>query len=69
MKYSILQIDGEKIIAEVDEVHEMRFFFVQELKFFLDTAGFKMMKICPFMDADREPRQGDWHISVVAKAI
>jgi len=66
--YNILKIDGEKVIAEVDEIHEMRFFFIQELKFFLENAGFEMVKVCPFMDADREPRQGDWNISVVAKA-
>lgn len=69
VKYNILQIDGEKVIAEVNEVHEMRFFFIQELKLFLESAGFSMMKVCPFMDADREPRLGDWNISVVAKAV
>ncbi len=69
VKYNILQINREKVIAEVDEVHEMRFFFIQELKLFLESAGFEMMKTCPFMDADREPRQGDWNISVVAKTV
>ena len=69
VKYNILQINSEKVIAEVDEVHEMRVFFIQELKWFLESAGFEMMKVCPFMDADREPRQGDWNISVVAKAV
>lgn len=69
VKYNILQIHGEKVIAEVEEVHEMRFFFIQELKLFLESAGFEMMKVCPFMDADREPRLGDWNISVVAKVV
>ncbi len=67
--YNIFQIDGEKVVAEVDEVHEMRFFFIQELKLFLKSARFEMVKVCPFMDAGREPLVGDWNISVVAKAI
>lgn len=67
--YNILQIDGEKVVAEVDEIHEMRFFFIQELKFFLENSGFDMVKVCPFLDAEREPVVGDWNISVVAKAI
>ncbi len=67
--YNILQIDGEKVVAEVDEIHEMRFFFIQELKFFLENAGFDMVKVCPFMDASREPAVRDWNISVVAKAV
>jgi SAM-dependent methyltransferase len=69
VNYNILQIDGEKVVAEVDEIHEMRFFFIQELKFFLENAGFDMVKVCPFMDASREPVVGDWNISVVAKAV
>ncbi|MFZ3059417.1 MAG: class I SAM-dependent methyltransferase [Candidatus Methanoperedens sp.] len=69
VKYTIFQIDGKKVIAEVDEVHEMRFFFIQELKLFLEGAGFEMIKVCPFLDSDREPRLGDWNISVVAKAF
>ncbi len=68
VKYKILQIDDRRVVTEVDEVHEMRFFFIQELKLFLEDAGFEMVKVCPFMAAGREPVPGDWNISVVAKA-
>jgi len=69
VKYNILKINGKKVIVETEEVHKMRFFFIQELKLFLEKTGFKIIKICPFMNANREPQEGDWNISVVAKAI
>lgn len=68
IKYKILQLDGKKIAKEVNEAHEMRFFFAQELRLLLEQAGFSLLKVCPFMDDSRDPVLGDWNISVVAQA-
>jgi SAM-dependent methyltransferase len=69
VKYDILEIRDKKVLAEVRESHTMRFFFIPELKLSLEDAGFKMIKVFPFMNASRQPRQGDWNISVIARAV
>ena len=39
-------------LKEINEKHVMRFYFPQELKYYLEAAGFEVLKICPFMDFD-----------------
>ncbi len=67
--YNILQLHRGKVIKEINEVHVMRFFFMQELRLLLKYAGFSLLKVCPFMNAGREPIVGDWNVSVVARAV
>ncbi len=67
--YTILQLKGQQIVAETHEAHAVRFFFVPELQFLLQNTGFTTVKICPFMEMDREPNVTDWNITVVAKAV
>ena len=37
--------------------------------FHLEQAGFKLVKLCPFMDADGEMGDTDWNMAVVAEAV
>jgi SAM-dependent methyltransferase len=69
VNYTILELKGKKLVSEVNEVHEMRFFFLPELEFLLDQADLKMIDACPFMEQGKTPAAADWNISVVAKAI
>jgi hypothetical protein len=45
----------------------MRYFFVQELKFFLEQAGLELISVHPFLVEGKEPTVDDWNISVVAR--
>ena len=67
--YEIIEFQDEKTIEVVKESHKMRYFFIQELKFLLEFSGFKLMKICPFLDSSRQPTIDDWNITIVAKNI
>ncbi len=69
VNYKLLTLDGEKLVSEVDEIHTMRFFFPQEIIFHLQSAGFEVLLLCPFMELERDLNKHDWNFCVVAKAI
>jgi SAM-dependent methyltransferase len=66
--YRIIEIQGDTVKAQLEETHEMRFFFAQELRLFLELAGFQVVTICPFMGPVEQPKAEDWNICVVARA-
>ncbi|HMK49640.1 MAG TPA: methyltransferase domain-containing protein [Thermodesulfovibrionales bacterium] len=47
------------------EVHPMRFFFPQEVIYFLEVAGFDKVRLYPFFEIDRELTDKDWNMMVV----
>lgn len=67
INYDILEFKDERTVEVVKESHKMRYFFIQELKFLLENTGFKLIKVCPFMDSSQQPTIDDWNISIVAK--
>jgi len=69
VNYKILKLEGKKVLEEVKETHRMRYFFIQEMKFFLENADLKLVKVCPFMDSSKQPKIDDWNITVISKNI
>ena len=67
INYDIIEFIDERTVEVVYESHKMRYFFIQELKFLLENAGLKLIKVCPFMDSSRQPTIDDWNISIVAE--
>ena len=68
VNYTMLEIAGDKVLTETKESHLMRFFFYQELNYFLEKNGFEVLKICPFVDLDEEVDENVWNIIVIARA-
>jgi len=66
--YKILRLKGDRVVAEVDETHPMRFLFPQEVVHYLEEAGFRVKRICPFLQLDDDLSEQDWNLAVVAKA-
>jgi len=58
---------NNKLIHQDQETHEMRFFFFQELHYFLKQAGSKAIHIFPFMKLRGQPTEADWDITVIAQ--
>lgn len=54
-------------ICETDETHNMRFLFPQEIRYFLEVAGFNNVHIWPFLGLDRDLTENDWNMCVVAR--
>ena len=68
VNYKLLRLAGDRVLDEVDESHIMRFFFPQELTHYLEDADLRVVRLCPFMDLEREPGELDWIVAVVAEA-
>ena len=66
INYQVLEIKGTRIVAETKETHTMRFFFAQELSYFLEKAGFNRVRFYPFGDLTRELGPSDWTMLVTA---
>jgi len=49
------------------ETHSMRFLFPQEIKYFLEVAGFKKIAFCPFLELEKQLTENDWNMTVIAK--
>ena len=66
-KFLILDKHNEAF-EELNERHRVRFYFPQEIQFFLKVAGFEVLKICPFLDLDTNVDESVWNMLIVAKA-
>ena len=69
VNYKILRLRDDRVVDEVDESHLMRFLFPQEIAYYLAEAGFKLLKLCPFMELNRRPTEQDWNVTVVAERV
>ncbi|OGS06480.1 MAG: hypothetical protein A2270_07285 [Elusimicrobia bacterium RIFOXYA12_FULL_51_18] len=56
-----------KIIEDVKESHPMRFFFPQEIKYFLESAGYKKVDFYPCFDHGKALTENTWNMVIVAK--
>lgn len=66
VKYKVLQISNHTVLDEIDETHTMRYFFPQEIIYYLKTAGFSTVSIFPFLNMNRPLSEKDWNFGVVA---
>ena len=69
VNYKILRIKGAQVLEEVEEVHNMRFFFPQEVLSLLDKNQFRLLDIFPFMNPHETLDTSDWSFCVVAEAV
>ncbi len=54
---------------EINEKHIVRFYFPQEMEHHLESAGFKLLKICPFLDLNGKVTEDIWNMTIIAKAV
>jgi len=66
VNYTVLEITEQKT-TEISEHHLMRYFFYQEIVYFLEKNGFKLLQISPFMDLKHNVDQGCWNIVVICE--
>lgn len=51
------------------EVHEMRYFFAQELALLTGGAGLEIVAFCPFLALDGNVDETTWNVALVARAV
>ena len=67
VSFKLWYLDKNKLLKETRESHTMRFLFPQEIKYFLEVAGFKEINFFPFLKSRRELSEQDWNMFVTAK--
>jgi SAM-dependent methyltransferase len=57
---------GEQLVVEA---HEMRYFFADELKHYLEESGFELVRIGAFPGFDQEADETTWSVFTLARAL
>jgi 2-polyprenyl-3-methyl-5-hydroxy-6-metoxy-1,4-benzoquinol methylase len=65
--YRILTLKKDKLISVTVETHRMRFFYPQEIQYFLEVAGFSEIRFCPFLKPGNVLTESDWNMTVIAR--
>lgn len=65
--YHIMRLRGGQLLEELQEAHEMRYFFPQELAALLEGSGFETLALFPFGRPAEEATTASWTVSVVAR--
>lgn len=69
VRYRVWRLEAGRSTVHTEELHTMRYFFPLELEFFLQCAGFTMLRMGAFPEFDRDPDETTWNIMCAAKAI
>jgi ubiquinone/menaquinone biosynthesis C-methylase UbiE len=67
-EYSILHLDGSRVIDECTEVHQVRYFFPQEIKHYARESGFDVISLVDGWTSETELGAGKWVGMLVARA-
>lgn len=64
--FHLWNINGDRVVAETQEDHTMRFFFPQELSLLFNTCGLIIQRIGAFPDIETDPGEETWNICMVS---
>ena len=67
--YRLWQLEEDRLIAETEETHHVRFFFPLELELFLEASGFIPLRLTAFPEIERKPDETTWNVLQVARAV
>lgn len=64
--FHLFHLDGDRVILETHEQHQMRYFFPQEIELLLAMGGFRLLRLGAFPDAEKEGDESSWNVMVIA---
>lgn len=67
--YNVWRLEGERVVARTEEIHQVRYFFPLELELFLKCTGFALIRLGAFPEFDRDPDETTWNVLGVAWAV
>ena len=67
INFRMWHLEDQSVLSEVEETHPMRFFFPQEITYFLEKAGFGTTSLCPFACPNSQLTERDWNMAVIAR--
>lgn len=65
--YHVVLFEGDRVAAEFEEDHYLRYYFPQEMVDFLGLNGFDLVHACPFLEPDHAIAPLDWNLTYVAR--
>lgn len=68
VRFHLWRLRGERVVAETEEYHTMRYFFAQELEVFLGGADLELIRLGAFPEFDHDPDESTWNVLGVARA-
>jgi SAM-dependent methyltransferase len=69
VKYHLWKMEGDRVMAETEETHLMRYFFPLELDLILQSCGFALVRLGAFPEFERDPDEMTWNVCGVARAV
>lgn len=66
--YRMWQLEDDRLVANTEEKHSMRYFFPLELELLLQSSGFRLLRLGAFPDFDEEPTEAAWNVLGIAGA-
>jgi len=67
--YHVVLSQRDRIVADFEEDHHLRYYFPQEMVDLLELHGFEVLQRCPFMRPDEEITPLEWNLSYVARRV
>ena len=69
VNYKLLILNKkENAYREINEKHTVRYYFPQEIIYYLEESGFEVINIYPFLNLNGKVDENVWNMCVVAKA-
>ena len=69
VNFQVRHVEGERLIAETEESHTVRYFFPMEIDLFLECSGFALIRLSDFLDFDQDPSEITWNALGLARAV
>jgi len=69
VRYHLWRLIGDRVEAESEELHVMRYFFPMELELMLSESGFELISLTAFPTLDHPVDETTWNAFGVARAM
>jgi len=67
--FHLWRLEEERLVAETQESHIIRYFFPMELELLLEFSGFAPVRLGAFPEFDKDPDETTWNVLMVAQAV
>ena len=67
IKFKVRLAKDGKSLESYEEMHKMRFFFPQEIKYYFDKAGFDVLEICKTFELGTSVDENEWNMFIIGK--
>ena len=69
VNFYLIVLKENIVVYEGKEKHTVRFYFPEEIKYYLEEKGFQLLKLCPFLDLNAKPTENTWNVTAISVAI